>query len=135
MQSQEVLGKVLAAMNSIKNNLQDGANGNTKHFFLINREGARAAVLRSRTPDRSFCDYRRAVGYMEDVCTCTDNATFANWPNNGENANKLVTTLGENVYPSKFFDQVTNKAKADGFWEQAITRLKEDCSALNMNLL
>ena len=115
-QKPEVITKVLAAMNSIKLNVNDPGNGSTKHFFTINREGARALVLRNKSDVRSLCDYRRAVGYMEDVSICVDNASFANWPEHGNNAIRLGATLGEAIFPSKFYDQIPNKAKADGFW-------------------
>ena len=48
-QKQEVITKVLAAMNSIKNNVNEQGSGSTKHFFTINRDGARALVLRNKT--------------------------------------------------------------------------------------
>ena len=41
-QKHEVLVKVLNAMNSIKNDLNNNAYGPTKHFFLNNHNGARA---------------------------------------------------------------------------------------------
>ena len=119
-QKPDVLVKLLTAMNGIKNDLNNNAHGAAKHFFLSNHNGVRAVHLRRFTTVRSLCDYRRAVGYIEDRVMCDDTFAFASWPNPGDNGVRLGASCGETVYPAKFAEVVTSKAKADGFWDKTI---------------
>ena len=84
---------------------------------------------------RSFCDYKRAVGYIEDRVTCDDHYAFAAWPNLQDNAVRLGGLCGEAIYPSKFNEQVPNKAKADAFWNKTIEALKLEATDANIELL
>ena len=134
-QKPEVLPKVLTVMNSIRGNPNAPEHANTRQFFNLNANGSRAVVLRRYSQNQSLCDFRRACNLIDDKQICYADAVFDKWPLPADVANRLRLLVDSIVYPSKFNDVVTSQARADGFYAQALSILKEDAKEENMDLL